>query len=500
MPDNDDMRLLAEYASRNSEEAFAALVRRRVNLVYTVALRRVGDPDKAQDVTQAVFVILAQKAGCLRKETVITGWLYQTTLLCSASYLRGERRRWHREQEAFMQAPKEDSPVEPAWKDLAPTLDDAMARLGEKERNAILLRYFEGRSVAEVAAALGMGESALKARVSRAIEKLRKFFVRRGVVLPAAALVAAITANSVQAAPERLAATAATVAVSRGGTISASTLTLIKGVLKVMAWTKAKAVVVISAGVLLAAGTTTLTVEAIHQHRNDAWQLGELTHALLTKPPYRTVIVPTQSSRRTKAKGVGGMYWDANGRVVAINASVEEIARMAYMPYGPLNPRRTIMTAEFPTNKFDFLSNLPHGAQEALQQEAKRKFGVVGRFETIETNVWLLKVKYQNSPGLKPSVAGPGRSETRTGSISTTQGGMDELANRLESDFGILVLNQTGLTNNYAYDLQWDAKHDRAADSPNLDALQTALSDQLGLELEPAIAPVKMLVLDKASQ
>ena len=229
------MQLLADFALRNSEEAFAALVRRHINLVYAVALRHVADHHEAQDVTQAVFIILARKAGRLPKETVLTGWLYQAARLCSVSFLRGEARRRHREQEAYMQSIHESSHSEPSWEDLAPALDDAIARLGQKERNALLLRYFEGRPVAEAAAALHLSESALKARAGRAIEKLRRFFSKRGVMVSASVLTGTLTAHSVQAAPAGMISSVSGVAISKGAAASLPTLALIKATLRLMA-------------------------------------------------------------------------------------------------------------------------------------------------------------------------------------------------------------------------------------------------------------------------
>src|SRR5215471_6068 len=216
MPETDDMQLLQEYAAHGSQEAFAALVQRHINLVYSVAFRHVHDAQQAQDITQAVFIILAQKAPRLRKETILSGWLYQTARFASASFLRSERRRQQREQEAFMQAQIENQHAEPTWEGLAPVLDESMARLGETDRNAIVLRFFNERSVPEVAAALNLSEPAAKKRVARALEKLRRFFVKRGVAVSASVLASTVAAHSVQAAPPGLAATVSTLAGAKG--------------------------------------------------------------------------------------------------------------------------------------------------------------------------------------------------------------------------------------------------------------------------------------------
>ena len=259
MAEPDDMQLLREYVAGNSEDAFATLVQRHVNLVYSVALRQLGDAQHAQDVAQAVFVILARKAASLRRETILTGWLYQTARFTAAGFRRGERRRQCREQESFMQSALDQSRSDAAWEQLAPLLDDAMGRLGKLDRTLILLRFFEGKSSAEAAAALKLNEPAAKRRCTRAIEKLRNYFSRRGVDSTIAAIAETISTHSVQMAPAALAKTATALALAKGATASASTLTLIKGALKLMAWTKAKTAVVVGVTVI----TLTLGVGSI---------------------------------------------------------------------------------------------------------------------------------------------------------------------------------------------------------------------------------------------
>ena len=146
------------------------------------------------------------------------------------------------------------------WPRIAPLLDDAVAGLREKDRQAIVLRFYEGRNLHEVGLALGASEDAAEKRVSRALEKLRKFFTKRGVDSTAATIAETISANSVQAAPVALAKTVTAVAIAKGAAASGSTLTLIKGALKIMAWTKMKTTVVAGAVILLAAGTTTTII------------------------------------------------------------------------------------------------------------------------------------------------------------------------------------------------------------------------------------------------
>src|ERR1017187_7131626 len=232
MPESDDIRLLKQYADENSESTFAELVARYVNLVYSAALRSAGNEHAAEEITQAVFIILARKAKSLGDKTVLSGWLYQTARLTTANYLRGEIRRQNREQEAYMQSILNEPETE-AWRQIAPLLDDAMGRLGEKDRNAIVLRFFENKNLREVGLALGASEDAAKMRVNRALEKLRKFFTNRGVALTTAIIAGAVSVNSVQAAPVGLAATVAATA-AKGTTISATITTLVKGTMKTM--------------------------------------------------------------------------------------------------------------------------------------------------------------------------------------------------------------------------------------------------------------------------
>jgi hypothetical protein len=159
-----------------------------------------------------------------------------------------------------------NEPESQVWPQIAPLLDVAMTGLGEKDRNAIVLRFFENRSLSEVGSALGASEAAAKMRVNRALEKLRKFFSKRGIVLSATLIAGAISANSVHAAPVGLAITV-TATAAKGSAAAASTLTLVKGALKLMAWTKIKTAAVTGAVVLLTAGTTTIAVKEIKEHR-----------------------------------------------------------------------------------------------------------------------------------------------------------------------------------------------------------------------------------------
>ncbi len=258
--DIHDMDLVRQYAAHQSERAFTTLVSRHANLVYSTALRRLNDPPLAEEATQAVFIILAQKAGSLGEKTILPGWLYRTACFVSNSALKREYRRQRREQEAYMQSTLDQAGTDAAWKQMSPLLEEAMLRLARTDRDALVLYFFEGRNLHEVGVALGASEAAAKKRVNRAVEKLRGFFTKRGVVLPATVLTAAISANSVQAAPVALAKSVTAVAIVKGSIATTTTLSLVKGTMKTMTWLKLKFATAIGASVLIAIAVATVVV------------------------------------------------------------------------------------------------------------------------------------------------------------------------------------------------------------------------------------------------
>jgi RNA polymerase sigma factor (sigma-70 family) len=212
-----DLELLRNYAKTRSEEAFAELVRRHVNLVYSAALRQVGgDAHLAQDAAQTVFADLARKAASLCRRESLTGWLYTSAHFAAANIARGEHRRRDREEQ-FMREPIQDTGTTADWEKLRPTLDSVMHELKESDREAVLLRYFENRPFAEVGARVSVNENTARMRVERALEKLRSLLAKRGITT-GAALASVISANAVQTAPASLAGSLATAALSSAGT------------------------------------------------------------------------------------------------------------------------------------------------------------------------------------------------------------------------------------------------------------------------------------------
>ncbi|HTV40313.1 MAG TPA: sigma-70 family RNA polymerase sigma factor [Candidatus Sulfotelmatobacter sp.] len=213
----NDLDLLRQFARENSQDAFGEIVRRHVNLVYSAALRQVRSPHLAEDVTQSVFADLAQHARKLKPDTILTAWLYAVARRTAIDAVRKESRRQLREQISVemnnMNATADD------WAQIAPLLDDAMATLDETDRTAILLRYFENKSLRDVGASLNISDDAAQKRVSRALESLREFFTKQRLAVGAGAFAVLISANAVKAAPATLAGTILKTTVSTMPTI-----------------------------------------------------------------------------------------------------------------------------------------------------------------------------------------------------------------------------------------------------------------------------------------
>jgi RNA polymerase sigma factor (sigma-70 family) len=250
----DDQQLLIHFAKERSEAAFGELVNRYVNLVYSTALRRTDyDTHLAHDVAQLVFTDLARKAPSLSRNVVLAGWLHRATLYAAGQLMRSDRRRRMREQEAAAMSALESQP-NTDWEAIRPALDEALDKLNQTDRDALLLRFFEQRSLAEIGSALGTNEDAAGKRVKRALEKLRAVLVRRGITTTGTTLSAVISAHAVQLAPTGLAATLTSAALTGTGAATGITTTLFK----IMALTKTQLTI---GGIAIAALTASLMVE-----------------------------------------------------------------------------------------------------------------------------------------------------------------------------------------------------------------------------------------------
>jgi RNA polymerase sigma factor (sigma-70 family) len=205
--DQQDSQLLRAYVKEHNEAAFAELVRRHMNLVYSAALRMVCGPQLAEDVTQGAFIALAKNAAQLIGRPVLSGWLHRTAQSIAAQTVWTDVRRRTREQEAAAMQDMQSADSDGVWEHIGPYIDAALSELSEADRDALLLRYFEGKSARQMAQVLGTSEEAAQKRANRAVERLRETFARRGIAVGASGLVLAISANAVHAAPASLALT-----------------------------------------------------------------------------------------------------------------------------------------------------------------------------------------------------------------------------------------------------------------------------------------------------
>jgi RNA polymerase sigma factor (sigma-70 family) len=263
----NDLDLLRQYKQQGSEEAFATLVDRHLKLVYATALRHVRSPQLAEEAAQSAFLSLARNAGSLAPNTILTAWLYRVTRHAAIDLMRGETRRHSREQTALELADMKSDSVE--WEHIEPLLDEALEALEERDRTAVLLRYFENKSLREVGDTLGTSEDAARKRVSRAVEQLRSVFSKRGVAVGAASLVVLLSAHAAPATPAGLSATiTAAVALTSGAVQHATTL----GATKTIAMT------LFQKTLITAAIAAAMGAGIYEEHR--ASRLGEQANAL----------------------------------------------------------------------------------------------------------------------------------------------------------------------------------------------------------------------------
>jgi RNA polymerase sigma factor (sigma-70 family) len=222
----DSGTLLKDYATNGSEAAFVELVARYLNLVYATAMRMVaGDVVLAEDVAQTVFIDLARNARKLPDDVMLGGWLHRHTCFVASKLVRAECRRRSRERQAVEMNSQIDH-SEANLAEVRPLLDEAINKLAERDRTAIVLRFFEQRDLRAVGEVLGASENAAQKRVSRALEELRGLLKRQGVVLSTAALGTLLATESV-AAPGGLALSISAAAIATSAKSTAS-LTITK--------------------------------------------------------------------------------------------------------------------------------------------------------------------------------------------------------------------------------------------------------------------------------
>lgn len=259
-PFTDDHALLRDYVERRSEEAFRALVTRHGGMVYGVARRLVGAEHAAAEITQSVFLALAQKADSLGRSVPLAGWLHTATRYAASHWLRSESRRRHHEAAAAAeQAQSVSAETERTWEEIAPWLDAALASLSAPDREAVLQRFFAQRSFSAVAAGLGTTEDAAKMRVGRAVKKLRAFLERRGAVVTVVTLTRCLAGHAAHTAPNEV-AHAAVQAAAHGAAQGAGVVALTHAIAEALRWLRLKRILL--TGALSAAAIAGLALGA----------------------------------------------------------------------------------------------------------------------------------------------------------------------------------------------------------------------------------------------
>jgi hypothetical protein len=326
---------------------------------------------------------------------------------------------------------------------------------------------------------------------------LRKIFAQRGVTLTATAIAGAVSANSVQAAPVALVKTISAIAMAKGAAATTSTLTLVKGALKIMAWTKMKTAVVAGIVVLLAVGTP-VTIKEIQEHWTYSWQVSKFNYlpvdgpTLLAKTSPQVTIVHSRFEHSVDGTPFtqGDSEEMVNGQIVVhtnqsqsigLGVLVADIIKTAYNS----DDRRTVFATSLPKGRYDFIVNLPHGGFPALQEKIKTKFGIVGTWMPVETNVLALERVRQDVQF------------TPTNHLGAN--GMEMFRSSLEGfvSVNLPVINDTGLTNRYEdFSFKWPLRR-TSDDEAFLRVMNKELRDQLGLELIHTNMPIEMLVVEK---
>lgn len=296
---NDDAAHLRHYVANRSEAAFSELVRRHIELVHATALRRVGgDAHLADDVTQTVFIALARKAPTLLGRTSLAGWLYLSTQMAAAGVVRGEQRRKARETTAhamdFTNTPDHSADLA----QLRPLLDDALVTLDEDEREAIVLRFFQRQTFAQIGEALRVTEEAARKRVDRSLDKLHALLGRRGITSSVAALGVTLTAAGVSATPDSLVAQVTTAAIAQAAAEGAA----------VTATGVATSLIPVAAAAAVMLGAVVLLTQR-HANESLAAEIAQLARQNEAIPTLRTgnermVSAIAQAETRAKAAAV----------------------------------------------------------------------------------------------------------------------------------------------------------------------------------------------------
>lgn len=429
-----DAELLRRYAEEKSEAAFGELVRRQVNLVYAVALRQCGgDASLAQDVTQRVFTDLARKARQLSGRAMLGGWLYRSTWFAASDVVRTERRRRAREQEAqAMQDAAKPAATDADWENLAPLLDQCVGELSERDRDAVVARFFEGKTFSEIGAMLRLTEDAARMRVERALDKLRATLVRRGATSTSAALGLALANQAATAAPAGVAASIAGTALTAAA--QAGSLGLWAGFF-IMTKTQTVAAAILGAGLaslaVLYRSNTDKNQELENLRRENAGRAA--APAKPARQPAAPIVAPIPDARLAPATSPAApsaaqVRRDEEGNVVPLTSMIEVEHLTNRGRATPADALQTLFWSMIKGDEDEMVASLifGKGAQEkaeawraSLPPESQARFSALEKLpgllmteEVLRKAVALQIVRVDDD--------GPGRAIVRARGLSTS--------------------------------------------------------------------------------
>jgi len=352
----DDMLLLDKYAREHSDDAFRQIVDYHLDWVYSVCLRLVRDRHLAEDVTQAVFIVLARKAPSLPRQRVLAPWLLRVCHYCAANALRKEAiRHEHERKAADMTRQNTDQCEDPTWNQIAPALDSAVQRLARSDRHVVLLRFYEGRTIREVGAAIGVSEEAAKKRVARAVQRLRDLLARQNAEVPPTTLSTLLITSVVSPAPAAIKTTLASAVASAPYLAPPSAASIIaKGAINMMAWAKARfaatilalvvgAAVVVSAAAVAGFGDPTPEKPTVLAPKNAADPQAQEALKLLdrhaqTQPKLTSFTMTFQSTDHSKGI-VRGKEYDATTNTLTELITDGPRAKHIRKQWGYINPQ-----------------------------------------------------------------------------------------------------------------------------------------------------------------
>ena len=319
----NDVDLLRQFARGQSQDAFAEIVRRHLDLVYSAALRQVRSPQLAEDIAQSVFADLARVAATpsspaggrdATSQTSLAPWLHAVTRRTAIDVIRKESRRQLREQIAVEMNAM--NTAEAAWPDIEPLLDEAVSALDETDRAAVLLRFFENKSLREVGAQLGVSDDTAQKRVSRAVEQLREFFSKQKIIVGAGGLAVLISANSVQSAPAGLAATIFAAATLTGTAVHTSTVIAATKTIAMTTFQKS----IIGAALAAAVGTGVFEAHQVSQLRDQVQTLQQ------QQAPLAEQVRQLQRERNEATNQAAGLL--AENRQLKSNSNETELLKL----------------------------------------------------------------------------------------------------------------------------------------------------------------------------